>query len=87
MKKLQIGDKVRFLSTVGGGQVKGFLNKQLVIVEDENGFDVPVLISECVVVETAGNEKLGQTETEIPEKEPEKRPKNRNPLPMLRKQT
>ncbi|MDO5523301.1 MAG: DUF2027 domain-containing protein [Bacteroidia bacterium] len=73
MKKLQIGDKVRFLSTVGGGQVKGFLNKQLAIVEDENGFDVPVLISECVVVESAGNEKLGQTDTEIPEKEPEKK--------------
>ncbi|MEA5046511.1 MAG: DUF2027 domain-containing protein, partial [Petrimonas sp.] len=45
MKKLQIGDKVRFLNTVGGGQVKGFLNKQLVIIEDENGFDVPILIS------------------------------------------
>ena len=55
MKKLQIGDKVRFLSTVGGGQVKGFLNKQLVIVEDENGFDVPVLISENMV-----GHKLGE---------------------------
>lgn len=79
MKKLQIGDKVRFLSTVGGGQVKGFLNKQLVIVEDENGFDVPVLISECVVVEAAGNEKLGQTENEIPEKEPEKKVEKQRP--------
>jgi len=69
MKKLQLGDKVRFLNTVGGGQVKGFLNKQLVIVEDENGFDVPVLVSECVVVEAAGNEKLGQPETEVSDKE------------------
>ena len=69
MKKIQIGDKVRFLSTVGGGQVKGFVNKQLAIVEDENGFDVPVLISECVVVESAGNEKLKQSETKSPDKE------------------
>ncbi|MDD4632471.1 MAG: DUF2027 domain-containing protein [Proteiniphilum sp.] len=61
MKKVETGDKVRFLNTVGGGVVKGFLNKQLVIVEDEHGFEVPVLISECVVVESAGNEKLGQT--------------------------
>lgn len=61
MKKLEIGDKVRFLNTVGGGVVKGFLNKQLVMVEDEHGFEVPILISECVVVESAGNEKLGQT--------------------------
>ncbi|MCE5206636.1 MAG: DUF2027 domain-containing protein [Porphyromonadaceae bacterium] len=61
MKKLETGDKVRFLNTVGGGVIKGFLNKQLVIVEDEHGFEVPILISECVVVESAGNEKLGHT--------------------------
>lgn len=60
MNKLSVGDRVRFLNTVGGGTVKGFLNKQLAMVEDEHGFDVPVLITECVVVETAGNEKLGQ---------------------------
>jgi DNA-nicking Smr family endonuclease len=59
-KTINIGDTVRFLSTVGGGRVKGFLNKHLVMVEDEHGFDVPVLISECVVVEQAGNEKMGQ---------------------------
>lgn len=60
MNKLSVGDKVRFLNTVGGGTVKGFLNKQLAIIEDEHGFDVPVLITECVVVEAAGNEKMGQ---------------------------
>lgn len=60
MSKLSVGDKVRFLNTVGGGTVKGFLSKQLVTVEDEYGFDVPVLISECVVVEASGNEKMGQ---------------------------
>ena len=59
MRKLYIGDKVRFLNTVGGGTVKGFQNKQIVIVEDEHGFDVPVLISECVVVESATDEKMG----------------------------
>lgn len=60
MKKLTVGDKVRFLNTVGGGTVKGFLNKQIAMVEDEHGFDVPILISECVVVEAAGNEKMGE---------------------------
>lgn len=65
MNKLSIGDRVRFLNTVGGGTVKGFLNKQLVMVEDEHGFDVPVLISECVVVETAGNEKMGQAAEKV----------------------
>ena len=60
MKKLSTGDKVRFLNTVGGGTVKGFQNNQIVIVEDEHGFDVPVLITECVVVESASDEKMGR---------------------------
>ena len=48
--RLNIGDKVRFLNNVGGGVVTAFRGKDQVLVEDENGFDVPVLISECVVV-------------------------------------
>ncbi|MDR2817020.1 MAG: DUF2027 domain-containing protein [Proteiniphilum sp.] len=63
MNRLSTGDTVRFLNTVGGGVVKGFLNKQVVIVEDEHGFDVPTLISECVAVKPAGNEKP----TQLPE--------------------
>ena len=63
-KKINIGDTVRFLNTVGGGKVTKFLNKQLVMVEDEHGFDVPVLISECIVVSSAGNEKMGQNPIE-----------------------
>ncbi len=58
MTKLQVGDTIRFLNAVGGGKVKGFLNKQVAIVEDEHGFDIPVLISECVVIESAKEEKL-----------------------------
>ena len=41
MTKLNIGDTVRFLNTTGGGKVKGFQNKQIAIIEDEYGFDVP----------------------------------------------
>lgn len=58
---MQIGDTVRFLNTVGGGVVKGFQNKNLVIVEDEHGFDFPVLITECIVVKSAETEKLQNT--------------------------
>ena len=61
MHKMQIGDTVRFLNTVGGGVVKGFQNKNLVIVEDEHGFDFPVLITECIVVKSAETEKLQNT--------------------------
>lgn len=73
MKKIGIGDKIRFLNSVGGGVVKGFLNKHLAIVEDENGFDVPVLVSECVAVEPAGKEKPEQRTREISDKEPDKK--------------
>ena len=62
-KKVDIGDKVRFLNSVGGGVVTAFHGKDQVFVEDENGFDVPVLITECVVV--------GEADRHMANKEPE----------------
>ncbi|WP_106830484.1 DUF2027 domain-containing protein [Parabacteroides pacaensis] len=47
---IKIGDKVRFLNSVGGGTVVRLKGKDLVMVEDEDGFEVPVLTRECVVV-------------------------------------
>ena len=64
MRKMQVGDTIRFLNTVGGGIVKGFQNKNIVIVEDEHGFDFPVLITECIVVRSAENEKLENVKVE-----------------------
>ena len=49
---MKIGDKVRFLSEVGGGIVKGFQGKDIVLVEDADGFDIPMQVRECVVIET-----------------------------------
>ena len=48
---MKIGDKVRFLSEVGGGVVTGFKGKDFVLVEDADGFDIPMPIRECVVIE------------------------------------
>ena len=47
---MKIGDKVRFLSEIGGGRVAGFQGKNIVLVEDEDGFQMPMLINEVVVV-------------------------------------
>ena len=47
---MKIGDKVRFLSEKGGGRVAGFQGKNIVMVEDEDGFQVPMLVHEVVVV-------------------------------------
>lgn len=49
MKK---GDRVRFLNEVGGGVIAGFPNKDMVLVTDESGFDIPVLRNDVVVIET-----------------------------------
>lgn len=57
---MKVGDKVRFLNTTGGGIVKGFQGKDIVLVEDEDGFDIPVLIRECVVIEPANDAQVRQ---------------------------
>lgn len=49
---MKIGDKVRFLNEVGGGVVVGFQGNDLVLVEDADGFEIPMLKKECVVIET-----------------------------------
>ncbi|MBO4963444.1 MAG: DUF2027 domain-containing protein [Prevotella sp.] len=46
---MKIGDKVRFLSETGGGKIAGFKG-DLVLVEDEDGFQIPTLKNEVVVV-------------------------------------
>ena len=49
--KVKIGDKVRFLSETGGGKVAGFQKGNIVLVEDEDGFQIPTPITDIVVVE------------------------------------
>lgn len=46
---MKIGDKVSFLSETGGGTVAGFQGKDIVLVEDEDGFQIPMPLSEVVV--------------------------------------
>lgn len=47
---MRIGDKVRFLSETGGGVVAGFQGKNIVLVEDEDGFQIPTSMNDVVVV-------------------------------------
>ena len=47
---MKIGDKVRFLSETGGGRISGFKGKNIVLVEDEDGFEIPTPVNEVVVV-------------------------------------
>lgn len=47
---MKIGDRVRFLSEKGGGIVAGFQSKNIVLVEDEDGFQIPTPVNDVVVV-------------------------------------
>lgn len=53
---IKIGDKVRFLSSIGGGKVAGFQKGNIVLVEDEDGFQIPTLASEVVVISEGGDD-------------------------------
>ena len=47
---MKIGDQVRFLSEVGGGRVSGFQGKNIVLVEDEDGFEIPMQVRDVIVI-------------------------------------
>lgn len=47
---MKIGDKVRFLSESGGGVISGFQGKNIVLVEDEDGFQIPTPINDVIQV-------------------------------------
>ena len=69
LNKIKIGDTVRFLNSTGGGLVTNIDTKKgLIYVEDEDGFEVPVLETECVVVPKVN------METNFPVKDFSKKP-------------
>lgn len=47
-KMIKVGDKVKFLNDVGGGVVTSFINKNMVNVENEDGFEIPCPISQLL---------------------------------------
>lgn len=52
--QIKIGDKIRFLNSEGGGRVLKIVGK-IAYVEDQDGFEIPTPLNECVVVgEKAG---------------------------------
>ena len=45
------GDKVKFLNDVGQGEIISFQDKNIAVVLNEDGFEVPVLMSELLKIE------------------------------------
>lgn len=56
---IQPGDTVRYLNTTGGGRVVRIEGQMAYI--DEDGFETPVLVKECVVVARAGDQPTKTT--------------------------
>ena len=48
---MKIGDKVRFLNDIDGGTIAGFQGKEIVLVEDKDGFQIPTQVGDVVVVD------------------------------------
>ncbi|MBS3775395.1 MAG: DUF2027 domain-containing protein [Bacteroidales bacterium] len=70
--KLKVGDQVKFLNDTGGGKVTGIINKEMVNVLNEDGFEVPVLKEELLVVDNEENKSEDQyTREEYQEEEEE----------------
>ena len=55
---MKIGDTVRFLNEIGGGVVVGFQDKNIVLVKGDDGFEIPTLISEVVVMESKEEDRF-----------------------------
>jgi hypothetical protein len=66
---MKIGDQVRFLSEVGGGRVSGFQGKNVVLVEDEDGFEIPMQIRDVIVIQTPSGSPEGESKPHIKESE------------------
>ncbi len=73
MATFNIGDRVNFLSSVGGGKVTKIIDSRMVMVEIEDGFEVPCVISDLVLdyrAQPARQQQIVETvQKELKEKE------------------
>jgi len=49
--KVKIGDKVKFLNDIGGGKVVKIIDNDVVSVMNEDGFEIPVLENELIIIQ------------------------------------
>ena len=63
---INIGDTVRFLRERGGGKVSGFRKGGLILVEDEDGFEIPLLEADLVVIPGTSSTSQAKAPTNAP---------------------
>ena len=74
---MKIGDKVQFLSEIGGGKIAGFQGKDIALVEDEDGFQIPTPISDLVV--TGSGEEYSSSRSAVKKGGAEQTPETADP--------
>jgi len=80
---MKTGDTVRFLNAIGGGKVTRIDDKKgLVYVEDADGFEVPALIREVVVIANV-NETTNAPKRDFSSKKPESPQQESQKTPVL----
>lgn len=47
---IRVGDRIKYLNDVGGGKVITIRDKKIAVVLQDDGFEVPVLLKECIKV-------------------------------------
>lgn len=81
----KVGDTVRFLNTTGGGRIVRIANG-IAYVEDMDGFEIPALLRECVVVmeaQAAAPATITATATTAPDSNVATAPKTKTAEPEL----
>ena len=58
---MKIGDKVQFLSDIGGGRIAGFQGKDIALVEDEDGFQIPTPVTDLVVMSSSDDYSISKS--------------------------
>jgi hypothetical protein len=51
---IKIGDRVKFINDVGGGIVTAYLDEKTIEVQDEDGFEIPILATEVLLESEEG---------------------------------
>ena len=64
---IKVGDRVKFMNDVGGGIVTKVISKSLVHVENDDGFEIPTLVADLVVVNEEMDSFLGSCKRSVHE--------------------
>ncbi len=83
---IKTGDRVKFLNDVGGGVVTGFIGKNMVKVENEEGFEIPYPVNLLICVDdpALNARAVSGAKSEAKMEEGKRREKEEEVIPSVR---